>query len=339
MSAQQPELPASPPASARPRRRRRAAIAVAALVLVAVAAAGVAGTARYLSTFWAYRGFAPPSVPASIVVHSASGSRRVAVVAPIAQSFSLTSAALGGYPDQVDVVLPPGYAAHPRQHYPVLYLLHGFPGYPSAFLDIGRVVSIEAALVAAGQMKPLILVMPTGTRSYLTDQEWANSVQPGNAWETFVARDLVHAIDSRYRTIPSGGGRGIAGLSTGGYGALNIGLHHPGEFSVLESWSGYMVAEHLRAVFGQSTRLLNYNSPAVWARSVTPALRAAHLYIWFYSGATDPLTPQNRAFAAELASLGVAHHFYTVPGNHTWGLWRNQMHQALITASEHLSHG
>jgi len=84
--------------------------------------------------------------------------------------------------------------------------------------------------------------------------------------------------------------------------------------------------------------LLNYNSPAVWARSAAPALRAAHLYLWFYSGAADPLTPQNRAFAAELTSLGLAHHYYTVPGNHTWGLWRSQIRLALITASEHLSH-
>jgi S-formylglutathione hydrolase FrmB len=69
-------------------------------------------------------------------------------------------------------------------------------------------------------------------------------VSPGNGWETFVTRDLVRAIDARYRTIPDGTARGLAGLSEGGYGALNIGLHHPGEFDLLESWSGYMIADN-----------------------------------------------------------------------------------------------
>ena len=73
-------------------------------------------------------------------------------------------------------------------------------------------------------------------------------------------------------------------MSEGGYGALNIGLHHPGEFGLLESWSGYMLADHLPAVFGHSTRVMAYNSPATWVPSVAPQLRADHTYIWFYIG-------------------------------------------------------
>jgi S-formylglutathione hydrolase FrmB len=38
-------------------------------------------------------------------------------------------------------------------------------------------------------------------------------------------------------------GRAIGGLSEGGYGAINIALHHPREFSVVESWSGYRAAD------------------------------------------------------------------------------------------------
>ena len=140
------------------------------------------------------------------------------------------------------MVLPPGYASHPGQRYGVLYLLHGFPGEPAQFLNVGQVASTEATLVAAGQIKPVILVMPSGSRSLLADKEWANGISRANAWESFVARDLVHAIDARYRTIARASGRGIAGLSEGGYGAFNIGLHHPGEFGLLESWSGYVTA-------------------------------------------------------------------------------------------------
>lgn len=221
----------------------------------------------------------------------------------------------------------------------MLYLLHGVPGDPVQFLNVGQVAGTEATLVAAGRMRPVILVMPSGGRSFLADQEWADAVDAGNAWETFVARDLVHAVDTRYRTIASAQGRGIAGLSEGGYGALNIGLHHPGEFSLLESWSGYMAADKIPAIFGHRASVLAYNSPANWIMSVAAQVRAQRSYIWYYCGPDDPFAAQNRAFAATLTVLGIGHRFFETPGTHSWRLWRQQMPQALITASEHLGHG
>jgi enterochelin esterase-like enzyme len=314
-------------------------MALSVVVIAALAAGGIVGASRYLSTYWLYRGFPAPSVPHSITVHGPVGSRKMPVVLPAVRAITVSSPALGGYADHVYVVLPPGYASHPGQRYPVLYLLHGFPGQPVQFLNVGQVVTTEARLVAAGRMKPVILVMPTGTRSFLADEEWANGIQRGNKWETFVAQDLVRAIDARYRTIASARGRGIAGLSEGGYAALNIGLHHPGEFGLLESWSGYMMASRMPAVFGHSQRVLDYNSPAKWVPAVAAQVRANRTFIWFYSGASDSLSAQNRAFAAELSGLGVAHHFFESPGRHNWQLWRGLMPQALITASGHLSHG
>jgi S-formylglutathione hydrolase FrmB len=263
----------------------------------------------------------------------------VPVVLPAVQAIKVRSAALGGYPDQVYVVLPPGYTHHPRRRYPVLYLLHGFPGQPQGLLNIGQVATTEAALIAGGRMKPIIIVMPTGSRSFFTNEEWANGIRKKNNWETFVASNLVKAIDARYRTIPRGRDRAIGGLSAGGYGALNIGLHHAGEFGLLESWSGYMRADRKPAVFGHKARVRAYNSPAVWLVSVAPRLRADHIYVWFYIGAQDPLARQNWAFAAELTALGVPHRFFDVPGKHNWRLWRSQMPQALVTASEQMSHG
>ena len=124
---------------------------------------------------------------------------------------------------------------------------------PPQFLNVGQVANAAATLVAAGQMKPVILVMPSGSRSFLADEEWVSGISKGNAWETFVARDLVTAIDARHRTIASVSRRGIAGLSEGGYGALNIGLHNPGEFrpagelvrAGLARWPGPRVADAL----------------------------------------------------------------------------------------------
>ncbi len=319
--------------------RRRLVLALLIVACVMVTVPGAVGAVRYAMTFWLYRGFPAPTAPRSVVASHGGRPVKVTVVPVSEQTIDVASPALGGYRDKVEVVLPPGYARQPKRRYPVLYLLHGVPGMPSNFLTVGDVATDEATLVAEGRMQPLILVMPTGSRSFLADEEWANGVRPGNGWETFVARDLVRAIDARYRTIPDGKARGLAGLSEGGYGALNIGLHHPGEFGLLESWSGYMIADNIPAIFGRSRALLRYNSPADQITAVDPQLAADGTYIWFYCGKSDELAGQNRDFDAELTALGLPHEFFERPGRHDWALWRALMPQALITASEHLRHG
>jgi len=309
------------------RRLRRLVIAVLAVAGVAMAATGAAGVVRYGETFWLYRGFPAPVLP-------------LGVAKPEVTTITVASPALDGYKDTVYVVLPPGYASQPRRRYPVLYLLHGYTGYPWNFLTTGDLAPTYASLLAAGEVQPMILVMPSGTRSFMTDTEWVNWVGTGNLWETFVARDLVNAIDARYRTVRSGSARGIAGYSEGGYAALNIGLHHPGEFALLEGWSGYVIADNNPAFFDHSRALLRYNSPIDDVFTVAARLRAARTYIWFYCGRTDVgYTAQNNRFAAELTALGIAHDFLWEPGSHSWALWRDMIPQSLITASEHLSHG
>jgi enterochelin esterase-like enzyme len=311
--------------AALPSRRPRWLV-VLPLVL-AFAALGSVGVYRYVDNFWLYRGFAPPKDAAWVRVKGQQ------------ESVEVTSPALGGRVQQVVVYLPPGYNAHPRRRYPTLYLLHGFPGRPLAFLETVRVGVLEDELVAAGRMQPLILVMPSGSTGTFTDKEWANGVHPGEGWETFVSRDVVAAIDTQYRTIRSAAGRAIGGLSEGGYGALNIGLHHPTAFKVLESWSGYMKADPIASIFGHSTRRLAYNSPLSYLQQVAATLRRSHTYVWFYTGSKDSFRTQNRHFDTLLGRYGVRHTFFVSPGGHTWLAWRDNAATALRVAASHLIHG
>jgi enterochelin esterase-like enzyme len=306
---------------------RRLALAVLALVCVAGTVTGGTGVYQYAETFWLYRGYAAPVLP-----HG--------VTPPTVQTITVVSPALGGFRDTVVVVLPPGYATDTKRRYPALYLLHGFPGHPTDYLRIGDLESVYAKGLADGMMQPMIFVAPSGARYLMNDTEWANTTSKENQWETFVARDLVNAIDTRFRTIRAGSARGLAGYSEGAYAALNIGLHHPGEFGLIESWSGYMLADTSPALFDHDKALWRYNSPAYDVVSAAPALRASRTYIWFYCGTADGDAPQNRAFAAELARLRIPHHFFWEPGvGHTWALWRDLIPLSLTTASERLSHG
>jgi len=299
---------------------------VAIAVLGAFLAVGFVGVNRYGRNYWLYRGFPPPHDPAYVLEQGS------------VEQIKVMSPALGGRSQSVYVYLPPGYAAHPNKRYPVLYLLHGFPGRPLAFLLTVRMGVVEDELVAKHEAQPIILVMPFGSTGTFTDKEWANGIGTYEGWRTFVSRDVVHAIDAHYRTIAASSGRGIGGLSEGGYGALNIAMHSPQEFSLVESWSGYEEAAHNHSIFGRQLAGLRTNTPLDRLQSVAPTLRRDQTYFWFYSGSDDPLRGQNRDFAMALTAARVPHTYLDLRGGHNWALWRGMAWRAYLTAAKRLAH-
>ena len=301
-------------------RRPRPAVLAAAAALSLFLSGGLIGARAYVSNFLTYRGFDPPAEPAFVT--------RPGTV----ERVLVPSAALG-HRQEAYVYLPSGYAAHPARRYSVLYLLHGFPGRPLAFIQTVQMGVIDDTISTRGTAAPLILVMPFGSTGTFTDEEWSNN------WATFVSRDLVRYVDRHYRTIPSLRGRAIAGLSEGGFGAVNIALRNPREFSVVESWSGYMQPAKLRSVYGAHLGLLSRNDPMQRVQTVAPLLRGTHAYFWFYSGSEDRFRMQNASFAARLRTLGVAHRYRVVYGGHNWALWRDNARLAYLTAATRLARG
>jgi enterochelin esterase-like enzyme len=304
-------------------------VLAAALVLAvgAFVTVGAVGVERYARNYWLYRGFPPPRDPAYVTERGHE------------ERLTVTSAALGGRDQPVYVYLPPGYDASPQRRYPVFYLLHGFPGRPLAFLLTVRAGVVEDELFAEHRGLPMILVMPFGSTGTFTDKEWADGASADEGWATFVARDVVQAIDARYRTIPTSAGRAIGGLSEGGYGAINIALHHPGEFGLVESWSGYEKAAHNHSIFGGQLELVPKNSPLEYLPRVARGLRRARTYFWLYSGSDDPLRRQNRAFAHALSRAHIPHRYEILPGGHNWALWRGSAQASLLAAARRLARG
>ncbi|HLY86262.1 MAG TPA: alpha/beta hydrolase-fold protein [Gaiellaceae bacterium] len=317
----------SPVSSLTPRPWVRTHLAVLAAVVGIFGVLGGIGLYRYVEGFWLYRGFPPPKDAPWVKTQGHLETIRV------------VSRALGGRSQQVLVYLPPGYDSNQQRRYPVLYLLHGTPGGPTSMFNALAAGVVEDELVARHKMQPLILVLPNGSTSFFEDKEWANGIAPGQAWETFVARDVVRAIDKRYRTIPRAAGRAIAGLSEGGYGALNIGFHHPNLFRVLESWSGYMRADPIVSIFGKSPARLAYNSPLLYLPKVARALRRGHVRIWFYVCKHDEFPAENYRFASLLNTYRVPHTFLVVAGGHNWGAWRRNAPAAFVAAARSLAHG
>jgi enterochelin esterase-like enzyme len=142
----------------------------------------------------------------------------------------------GDSPDRdVSIYLPPSYKTNAKRRYPVIYMLHGYTdsddkwmGTTKHWINLPSV--IDKALVAK-ESREFIIVMPNGFTRYHGSM-YSNSVTTGD-WEDFIAIELVAFVDGRYRTIPDAASRGLAGHSMGGYGAMRIGMKHPGIFSAV----------------------------------------------------------------------------------------------------------
>jgi S-formylglutathione hydrolase FrmB len=127
-----------------------------------------------------------------------------------------------------NLVLPSGYDST-QDRYPVLYLLHGLTSNYTLW------AAMNVPQFAANYK--LIVVMPDVGNSWYVN--WAESdASQKNQWEDYITKDLIGYVDGHYRTIASRAGRGINGLSMGGYGAMTLGLRHPEMFCTIGSHSG-----------------------------------------------------------------------------------------------------
>lgn len=141
---------------------------------------------------------------------------------------------------RVPVYLPPSY---PEKRYPVYYVLAGFTGTGESHLQGGPWSEALPArldrLIAAGAMREAIVVMPDGFTRYGGSQ-YINSSATGR-YEDAIVKDLVPRIDRRY---PTNGRRAVLGKSSGGFGALVLGMRHPDVFQAVACHSGDMGFEY-----------------------------------------------------------------------------------------------
>lgn len=168
--------------------------------------------------------------------------------APMLVRHRVTSTALAGNPladpttRELPVVLPPGYDQ--SQRYPVLYGLAGFTGRGAGLLnDQGWMIGLaeRLELLYAAGMKPAIVVLPDCFTRFGGSQ-YLNSTATGR-YEDYLVEEIVPFVDDRYPTRAEPAGRGLFGISSGGYGALVLAMRHPGIFGAAACHSGDMAFE------------------------------------------------------------------------------------------------
>ncbi len=141
---------------------------------------------------------------------------------------------------RIPVYLPPSY---PKGRYPVYYMLTGFTGFGEMMIQ--RAAWSESLperldrLIREKKMGEAIVVMPD-CFTRLGGSQYLNSTATGR-YEDHIVRELVPYVDSRYQT---NGRRAVLGKSSGGYGAMVLGMRHPDVFQALACHSGDMYFEY-----------------------------------------------------------------------------------------------
>jgi len=233
------------------------------------------------------------------------------------------------------VYLPPGYEEQTKARYPVLYLQHGGGEDETGWIRQGRANFILDNLIAAGNCKPMIVVMAYGyarsagyaapdlTGKPFGSPEMMKAMQDmAKAFEDDVTQALIPFVDATYRTIADRDHRAMAGLSMGGMQTFQITLNHLDLFSYIGGFSG---AGGLQMISGQAPDWKSaYNGvfadPAVFAKKV-------HL-LWLGVGTVEPERMRDgiRKFHTALTEAGIQHIYWESPGtDHEWQTWRRDL--------------
>ncbi|MBD2450619.1 esterase family protein [Nostoc sp. FACHB-152] len=225
------------------------------------------------------------------------------------------------------VSLPPGYDQNPQQHYPVIFLLHGGHGEPLDWFSDkkGQALKTLTKLYTTGKLPPSIIITPDGNdkrgSSPYFDPQYIDG--PNGKVSTAVGYELVKIVQSRYRTLPNPDFWAMGGLSSGGWGAMNVGLHNLQNFSILFSHSGY---------FKDKTG--PQNSPIIYIKTLpSPAIKRLRIYLDSGESDTEELNDA-KEFSQVLSQQKVYNLFRQFPGSHTWQYWREHLADSLTFVGE-----
>ena len=142
---------------------------------------------------------------------------------------------------EMPVLLPPGYDTTSSRRYPLLIGLQGFTGAGVQMLNFDpwqpNLAQRLEQLYDAGMPHVIVALPDCFTR--LGGSQYRNSEAVGR-YEDYVVEEIVQLMDATFRTVAAPEGRAVFGKSSGGYGALMLGMKHPEVFGALACHSGDM---------------------------------------------------------------------------------------------------
>lgn len=236
------------------------------------------------------------------------------------------------------VVLPVGYSekVNETRRYPVIYLLHGLTGNYANWTERTKLSDYSSNY-------SVILVTPEGENGWYTD----GITNENDKYESYIIKELIPEVDTKFRTLADRKNRAIGGLSMGGYGAIKFGLKYPDMFVIAGSFSGALGAASLSAaapnaaglasiarIFGPpGSETRKANDIFQMIRDMTPEKIKALPFLYVDCGTEDFLFQNNREFVELLISKRIPHEYRQLPGGHTWIYWDKQVQEFLRLSS------
>jgi enterochelin esterase family protein len=206
---------------------------------------------------------------------------------------------------RMHVYTPPGYEADPEQRYPVLYLLHGAGDDDEGWVRLGRANCILDNLLAGGQARPMVVVMPDG---HPFGPNWKE--ERGTKLRAFNADFYEYVLpetERLYRVGTVRAERAMAGLSMGGGQTISAGMTRPGMFGAYGIFSS--------GLWPEVTPLLEKAIPELQA--TPPEL------LWIGIGRKDFLYGHCEMLRRMLGVAGIRFTNHEDDTGHSWRTWRD----------------
>jgi enterochelin esterase-like enzyme len=208
------------------------------------------------------------------------------------------------------LILPPHYQDNPKKRYPVIFMLHGGHDDERAWVEKIGILPVLDHLYQARQLPPSIVITPDGNdkrgSSPFFDPNYYDG--PNGKVGTLIGSELPSVIKVQYRTWTNPQLWAIGGLSSGGWGGVNIGLHHLEQFNVFFSQIGYF-----------TDKSGPQNSPTLFVQTLS-ADKLKRLHIYADAGKDDVMDSSfltsSQQFHGVLDRLHVDNVFYAFPGGH-----------------------
>jgi enterochelin esterase-like enzyme len=233
--------------------------------------------------------------------------------------------------------LPAAYfVGDSQRRFAAMEVFHGYPGSPETFPQLMNIQARLDTEIAAGRVPPVVVVIPqvyAGGRS----SECVNAIH-GAQWETYLSIDVLNDVTRTFR-VDSSRSWATLGVSTGGFCAVNLALHHPERYAAAASLSGYFTAGEDPGTpdLYQGARFASReNSPLWWVRYRTPVAPALYLSA---SGGDPDAMREARAMAATLRRYAPSlptRTVLTTSGGHNWGVWSAAFRGAVDWLAQYL---